>query len=50
MLICQVLIVLQKNVDEAVEKLKSRGIEVFGVVCHVSVAQQRKNLVERLFR
>ncbi|KAI3954745.1 hypothetical protein MKX01_021405 [Papaver californicum] len=24
----------QKNVDEAVEKLKSKGIEVFGVVCH----------------
>ncbi|THG09518.1 hypothetical protein TEA_030005 [Camellia sinensis var. sinensis] len=37
----------QKNVDEAVEKLKARGIEVFGVVCHVSVAQQRKNLVEK---
>ncbi|KAI8005067.1 hypothetical protein LOK49_LG08G00319 [Camellia lanceoleosa] len=46
----QVLIVLQKNIDEAVEKLKSRGIEVFGVVCQVFVAQQRKNLVERLFR
>ena len=37
---------LQKNVDEAVEKLKSR-IEVLGVVCHVSNAQQRKNLIDK---
>ncbi|CAO2823611.1 unnamed protein product [Amaranthus hypochondriacus] len=36
----------QKNVDEAVEKLKSKGIEVFGVSCHVSNAQQRKNLID----
>ncbi|KAF9672139.1 hypothetical protein SADUNF_Sadunf11G0009600 [Salix dunnii] len=36
----------QKNVDEAVEKLKATDIKVFGVVCHVSNAQQRKNLVE----
>lgn len=39
--------VLQKNVDEAVEKLKARGIEVLGMVCHVSDAQQRKNLVDK---
>ncbi|OVA01114.1 Short-chain dehydrogenase/reductase SDR [Macleaya cordata] len=37
----------QKNVDEAVEKLKSRGIEVLGVVCHVSNAQHRKNLIDK---
>uniref|UniRef100_A0A2N9ENC1 Tropinone reductase-like 3 n=1 Tax=Fagus sylvatica TaxID=28930 RepID=A0A2N9ENC1_FAGSY len=37
----------QKNVDEAVEKLKARGIEVLGVVCHVSNAQQRKNLIDK---
>ncbi|KAK6932799.1 hypothetical protein RJ641_002423 [Dillenia turbinata] len=37
----------QKNVDEAVAKLKAKGIEVFGVVCHVSNAQQRKNLIEK---
>lgn len=37
----------QKNVDEAVQKLRDRGIEVFGVVCHVSNAQQRKNLVDK---
>lgn len=37
----------QKNVDEAVKTLSDRGIEVFGLVCHVSNAQQRKNLIER---
>lgn len=39
--------VLQKNVDEAVEKLKARGIEVLGMVCHVADAQQRKNLIDK---
>lgn len=38
---------LQKNVDEAVDKLRSKGIEVLGVVCHVSNAEHRKNLVEK---
>ncbi|KAJ9169182.1 hypothetical protein P3X46_020643 [Hevea brasiliensis] len=37
----------QKNVDEAVEKLKAQGIQVLGVVCHVSNAEQRKNLIEK---
>ncbi|KAL2253322.1 UNVERIFIED_CONTAM: Tropinone reductase-like 3 [Sesamum indicum] len=37
----------QKNVDEAVEKLKSRGIEALGLVCHVSNAQQRKDLIKK---
>jgi len=37
---------IQKNVDEAAEKLKAKGIKVLGVVCHVSNAQQRKNLIE----
>ncbi|KAK1578340.1 hypothetical protein Q3G72_029475 [Acer saccharum] len=32
----------QKNVDEAVEKLKAKGI-----VCYVSNAQQRKNLIDK---
>ncbi|KAL6990708.1 hypothetical protein U1Q18_008828 [Sarracenia purpurea var. burkii] len=36
----------QKNVDEAVEKLRAKGIEALGMVCHVSDAQQRKNLIE----
>ncbi|CAH2071521.1 unnamed protein product [Thlaspi arvense] len=37
----------QANVDEAVEKLKSQGIDAYGIVCHVSNAQQRRNLVEK---
>ncbi|XP_024962152.1 tropinone reductase-like 3 [Cynara cardunculus var. scolymus] len=37
----------QKNVDEAVKKLKAQGIEALGLVCHVSNAQQRKYLIER---
>lgn len=37
----------QINVDEAVEKLVARGIEVYGLVCHVSSPQQRKNLVDK---
>ncbi|KAI4311938.1 hypothetical protein MLD38_036802 [Melastoma candidum] len=36
----------QNNVDEAVEKLKGKGIEALGVVCHVSNPQQRKNLID----
>ncbi|EPS67934.1 hypothetical protein M569_06839, partial [Genlisea aurea] len=36
-----------KNVDEAVEKLRSRGIEVLGLVCHVSSAEQRKDLIKK---
>nr|AFK42350.1 unknown [Lotus japonicus] len=35
----------QQNVDEAAEKLRAKGIEVLAVVCHVSNAQQRKNLI-----
>ncbi|KAL5662630.1 hypothetical protein ACJX0J_029755, partial [Zea mays] len=35
-----------KNVDEAVEGLKAKGITVVGAVCHVSDAQQRKNIIE----
>ncbi|XWS18147.1 hypothetical protein CRYUN_Cryun32bG0017200 [Craigia yunnanensis] len=37
----------QKNVDEAVEKLNAKGIQVLGIVCHVSNAQQRKNLINK---
>ncbi|XVE87707.1 hypothetical protein DITRI_Ditri19aG0009300 [Diplodiscus trichospermus] len=37
----------QKNVDEAVEKLKNKGIQALGVVCHVSNAQQRKDLIQK---
>lgn len=37
---------VQNNVDEAVEKLKAQGVEVLGLVCHVSNAGQRKNLID----
>ncbi|XP_074576421.1 short-chain dehydrogenase/reductase SDRA-like [Curcuma longa] len=37
----------QKNVDEAVDKLRTKGIEVIGAVCHVSNPQHRKDLVEK---
>lgn len=33
--------------DEAVGKLRSKGIQVTGVVCHVSNPQQRKDLVDK---
>ncbi|XP_057960667.1 tropinone reductase-like 3 [Malania oleifera] len=36
----------QRNVNDAVEKLQAQGIEVLGIVCHVSNAQQRKNLID----
>lgn len=37
---------MQKNVDEAVEGLKAKGITAVGAVCHVSNAQQRKDLID----
>nr|GMD04906.1 tropinone reductase-like 3 [Ipomoea batatas] len=37
----------QKNVDEAVENLRSKGIEALGLVCHVSNALHRKNLIDK---
>lgn len=40
----------QKNVDEAVEKLKAKGIDVLGVVCHVSNAEHRKNLIDQTIK
>ena len=33
--------------DEAVRKLQSKGVEVTGVVCHVSNPQQRKDLIDK---
>jgi len=36
----------QKNVDTAVTKLKSEGLDVTGLVCHVSNADHRKQLFE----
>uniref|UniRef100_I1MR18 Ketoreductase (KR) domain-containing protein n=1 Tax=Glycine max TaxID=3847 RepID=I1MR18_SOYBN len=37
----------QQNVDAAAEQLRAKGIQVLGVVCHVSSAQQRKNLIDK---
>ncbi|CAL5067231.1 unnamed protein product [Urochloa decumbens] len=36
----------QRNVEEAVEGLKAKGIAAVGVVCHVSDARQRRNLID----
>ncbi|KAG2628900.1 hypothetical protein PVAP13_3KG404500 [Panicum virgatum] len=36
----------QKNVDDAVKRLKAQGITAVGAVCHVSDAQQRKSLID----
>lgn len=36
----------QKNVDTAVQKLKSEGLNVSGLVCHVSKAEDRQKLFE----
>jgi len=36
----------QKNVDEAVEGLRAKGITVVGAVCHVSNTEQRKHLID----
>ncbi|CAK9238612.1 unnamed protein product [Sphagnum troendelagicum] len=36
----------QNNVDEAVAKLKAEGLDVFGLACHVSLADQRANLIK----
>jgi len=37
----------QKNVEEAVEKLRGKGIDVLGVACHVSSREQRRDLIQR---
>ncbi|XP_061340826.1 tropinone reductase-like 3 [Gastrolobium bilobum] len=37
----------QQNVDVAADKLRAKGIEVLAVVCHVSNAQHRKNLIDK---
>jgi dehydrogenase/reductase SDR family protein 4 len=35
----------QKNVDTAVEKLKTEGLSVSGVVCHVGKKEDRERLI-----
>ncbi|XP_012225509.2 dehydrogenase/reductase SDR family member 4 [Linepithema humile] len=37
----------ESNVKKAVEQLKSEGLQVTGVVCHVSKKEDRKNLFEK---
>lgn len=37
----------RSNVDEAVQQLRSQGLEVTGCVCHVGDAGHRKQLVQR---
>uniref|UniRef100_A0A0D6QXV1 Tropinone reductase-like 3 n=1 Tax=Araucaria cunninghamii TaxID=56994 RepID=A0A0D6QXV1_ARACU len=36
----------QRNVEEAVEKLRGKGIDVLGIPCHVSDRDQRKRLIQ----
>lgn len=36
----------EKNVDKAVQNLKSEGLDVFGVVCHVGNKEDRKKLFD----
>lgn len=37
----------QQNVDETVEALRAKGLQVSGVVCHVGNAQQRAHLIKQ---
>jgi len=37
----------KKNVEEAVEKLRAKGINVLGVACHVSSREQRRDLIQK---
>eukprot|EP00879_Flechtneria_rotunda_P001720 GHRR01001883.1.p1 GENE.GHRR01001883.1~~GHRR01001883.1.p1 ORF type:complete len:254 (+),score=92.20 GHRR01001883.1:183-944(+) len=37
----------QQNVDEVVQQLQAKGLEVSGVVCHVGNAEHRKALVDK---
>ena len=37
----------QKNVDEALAKLKSEGLSASGMVCHAGVKEDRTRLIEK---
>lgn len=37
----------KNNVEEAVEKLRAKGIDVLGVACHVSSREQRRDLIQK---
>ena len=36
----------EKNVEEALQQLKSKGLEVSGCVCHVGKAEDRAKLLD----
>lgn len=36
----------QDNVDQAIDKLKSQGLSVSGMVCHAGVKEDRQRLIE----
>ena len=38
----------QKNVDAAVNTLKSENLDVAGIVCHVAKSEDRSKLVEEV--
>lgn len=37
----------QQNVDETVQELRGKGLEVKGMVCHVGNTEHRKALIQR---
>ena len=40
----------EKKVEEAVNNLKSNGLNVTGTVCHVGKAEDRKKLIDFVYR
>lgn len=38
----------QKNVDDATSKLKSEGLDVSGIVCHVGKKEDRQKLYDEV--
>lgn len=38
----------EANVKKAVEQLKSEGLNVCGIICHVGKSGDRKNLLEKV--
>lgn len=39
----------KKNIDEAVQELKKKGIDAIGIVCHVGKKEDRANLLKETF-
>lgn len=38
----------EENVEQAIKSLKSENLSVTGMVCHVSNAQHRKSLIQKV--